>query len=116
MTKSMMITDPSVTGIALDIVALGEEFTKREQELKDLFQKEGDKLSDEFNKRKDFLWNSLVDLTELPRNEDGSLPSYEIDNQYFTEHGVMFINKNEECDCAVCRSGRGSLAEILGLD
>ena len=127
MNKTYMITNPEVMEQAQKIVNLRPEFEQREKELQKRFQKEADALSEEFNARKDILWDKLIEQVGLtPRDENGNRPSYTIDNEYFAEHGVVFIVHDDEakassCDCPSCRALREggerpmSLAEILGM-
>lgn len=126
MTKTYKITDPEIYNQAQKIVNLRPEFEQREKELQKRYQKEADELSNEFNARKDILWDKLIEQVGLtPRDENGDRPSYSIDNDYFAEHGVVFIvhdeSEDSSCDCPGCRalreSGEGpmSLAEILGM-
>lgn len=126
MTKTYMITKPEVMEQAQKIVNLRPEFEQREKELQARYQKEADELSQEFNARKDILWDKLIEQVGLtPRDENGERPGYTIDNGYFAEHGVVFIvhedKKEEPCDCPGCRALREggerpmSLAEILGM-
>lgn len=113
--KSILIKDPVIIGVTQDIVSLRNDFEERESELKDRFRKEADELEVEFNTRKDFLWDKLVELTGLkPRDENGERPSYRIDNEYFAEHGLVFvIDETDETDET---DGLGaSLAEIIGI-
>jgi len=122
MTKTYKITDPEICNQAQKIVNLRPEFEQREKELKDRFQKEADELSNEFNARKDILWDKLIEQVGLnPRDENGERPSYTIDNSYFAEHGVVFIVLEEDkdlCDCPGCRALReddeGSMS-LLGM-
>lgn len=119
MTKTYMIVKPEVMEQAQKIVKLRPEFDQREKELQKRYQKEADALSEEFNARKDILWDKLIEQVGLdPRDENGDRPGYTIDNSYFAEHGVVFIVHDESsCDCPGCRGGEGpmSLAEILGM-
>lgn len=127
MTKTYMIIEPEVMEQAQKIVNLRPEFEQREKELQARYRKEADELSNEFNARKDILWDKLIEQVGLtPRDENGERLSYTIDNDYFAEHGVVFIVHDESedslCDCPSCRSLREgdeepmSLAEILGLN
>ena len=123
MTKTYMITKSEVMDQAQKIVNLRPEFEQREKELQARYEKEADELSNEFNARKDILWDKLIEQVGLtPRDENGERPSYTIDNSYFEEHGVVFIVHDEasSCDCPGCRGEDGegpmSLAEILGLN
>lgn len=125
MTKTYMITKPEVMEQAQKIVNLQPEFEQREKELQKRYKKEADELSNEFNQRKGILWDKLIEQVGLaPRDENGERPSYTIDNDYFEEHGVVFIVHDEasSCDCPGCRAlregeeGPMSLAEILGLN
>lgn len=124
MTKTYKITDPEICNQAQKIVNLRPEFEEREKELQRRYQKEADELSKEFNARKDILWDKLIEQVGLtPRDENGERPNYTIDNEYFEEHGVVFIvYEDSPCDCPDCRSLREgdeepmSLAEILGLN
>lgn len=127
MTKTYMITKPEVMEQAQKIVNLRPEFEQREKELQARYQKEADELSREFNARKVILWVKLIEQVGLtPRDENGERPGYTIDNNYFAEHGVVFIVHEDEaeassCDCPGCRALREggerpmSLAEILGM-
>lgn len=127
MTKTYMITKPEVMEQAQKILNLHPEFEKREKELQARYKKEADELAQEFNARKDILWDKLIEQVGLtPRDENGERPGYTIDNGYFAEHGVVFIvhdeSKDSSCDCPGCRSLREdgeepiSLAKILGLN
>lgn len=124
MTKTYMIVKPEVVEQAQKIVNLRPEFEQREKELQARYQKEADELSNEFNARKDILWDKLIEQVGLtPRDENGERLSYTIDNNYFAEHGVVFIvHEDSPCDCSDCRALREgdeepmSLAEILGLN
>lgn len=124
MTKTYKITDSEICNQAQKIVNLRSEFEQREKELQKRYRKEADELSNEFNQRKDILWDKLIEQVGLtPRDENGERPSYTIDNSYFEEHGVVFIVHEDEassCDCPGCREegeeGPMSLAEILGLN
>lgn len=127
MTKTYMITKPEVMEQAQKIVNLRPEFEQREKELRDRYQKEANELSNEFNARKDILWDKLIQQVGLnPRDENGDRPPYTIDNEYYAEHGVVFIaleeHEDDVCDCPGCRAlregekGPMSLAEILGLN
>lgn len=118
--KSILIKDPVVAGVAQDIVALRAEFEQREAELQLRFQQEAEALSEEFNKRKDFLWDNLIDLTGLkPRDENGERSSYTIDNEYFAEHGLVFVideqTEDSVCSCPACRSMRGETASMESI-
>lgn len=126
MTKTYKITDLEICNQAQKIVNLRPEFEQREKELQLRFQREADELSNEFNQRKDILWDKLIEQVGLnPRDENGERPSCTIDNDYYAEHGVMFIVHDEchnsSCDCPGCRALRGeeeigngpSLADIL---
>ena len=123
MTKTYMITKPEVMEQAQKIMNLRSEFEQREKELQKRYQKEADELSNEFNQRKDILWDKLIEQVGLtPRDENGERPNYTIDNDYFEEHGVVFIVHDESedspCDCPGCRGEDGpmSLADILRLN
>ena len=99
MTKTYMIIKPEVMEQAQKIVNLRPEFEQREKELKQRYQKEADALSDEFNARKDILWDKLIEQVGLtPRDENGERPAYSIDNDYFAEHGIVFIVHEDEKD------------------
>ena len=126
MTKTYKITDSEICNQAQKIINLRPEFEQREKELQKRYQKEAEALSEEFNARKDILWDKLIEQVGLnPRDENGDRPSYTIDNDYFEEHGVVFIVHDESedspCDCPGCRALRGeeeigngpSLADIL---
>lgn len=118
MTKTYKITDPEICNQAQKIVNLRPEFDQREKELQKRYQKEADELSNEFNQRKNILWDKLIEQVGLtPRDENGERPSYTIDNDYFEEHGVVFIVHDEasSCDCPDCRQdGEGPMS--LGLN
>lgn len=124
MTKTYKITDPEICNQAQKIVNLRPEFEQREKELQARYQKEADALSDEFNARKDILWDKLIEQAGLaPRDENGDRPVYRIDNEYYAEHGIVFIAHDESedspCDCPGCRAlregheGPMSLSDIL---
>lgn len=126
MTKTYKITDSEICNQAQKIINLRPEFEQREKELQKRYQKEAEALSEEFNARKDILWDKLIEQVGLtPRDENGERMDYTIDNSYFAEHGVVFIvhedEKDEPCDCPGCRALRGeeeigngpSLADIL---
>lgn len=118
MNKTYKITDSEICNQAQKIVNLHPEFEQREKELQKRYEKEANELSNEFNQRKDILWDKLIEQVGLtPRDENGERPSYTIDNSYFAEHGIMFIVHDEASSCD-CRDGEGSmsLAGILGLN
>lgn len=122
MTKTYKITDSEICNQAQKIINLRPEFEQREKELQARYKKETEALSEEFNARKDILWDKLIQQVGLtPRDENGNRPGYTIDNSYFAEHGVVFIVLEEDkdlCDCPGCRALREepmSLAEILGM-
>jgi hypothetical protein len=125
MTKSYMIIKPEILDQAQKIVNLKPEFDQREKEIRGRFDKEMEELSNEFNARKDILWDKLIDQIGLTsRNENGDQMPYTIDNSYFEEHSVVFVVFEDEakvCDCPGCRSMRESgevpmsLADILGF-
>lgn len=120
MTKTYKITDSEICNQAQKIINLRPEFEQREKELQKRYQKEAEALSSEFNARKDILWDKLIEQVGLTsRDENGERPSYTIDNDYYAEHGVVFIvHDDSSCDCPGCRGGERpmSLAEILGLN
>lgn len=121
MTKTYKITDLEICNQAQKIVNLRPEFDQRERELQLRFQREANELSNEFNARKNILWDKLIEQVGLnPRDENGDRPGYTIDNEYFAEHGVVFIVHDDEaeassCDCPGCRALREetSMDEIL---
>ena len=112
MTKTYKITDSEICNQAQKIINLRPEFKQREKELEARYKKEADELSNEFNQRKDILWDKLIEQVGLnSRDENGDRPSYTIDSSYFEEHGIMFIvhdeYHNSSCDCPGCRALRG---------
>jgi hypothetical protein len=92
MTKSTLIMNSKELKVAQDIIALSDEFRKREEELRNRFQVEINKLSAEFNQRKNFLWDNLIEMTGLtPKDEKGERSGFTICYEFFDDHGMMFI-------------------------